>query len=137
VYIPLPSTTGRRQLFHINMKGVALAPDVDLDALADASEGYSGHDVACVCRDASMMSMRRLMDGARLRAREAKAAAAAAEGEAVDGNMLGGGGGGGRVSGGTMHVMRGELLSNKAALEKAAVAQADFVTALGKVRREG
>jgi SpoVK/Ycf46/Vps4 family AAA+-type ATPase len=120
VYIPLPSGPGRRQLFALNMRGVALSDDVDLDALAAASDGYSGADVACVCRDASMMAMRRLMDGARIRARQAKAAATAE---------------GSGVSGGTMLAMRGELLSNKAALENAAVAQADFFAALGKVLR--
>lgn len=38
--------------------------DVDLDALASLTEGYSGADVAIVCRDAAMMSVRRVMKGA-------------------------------------------------------------------------
>ncbi|CAN0022332.1 unnamed protein product, partial [Discosporangium mesarthrocarpum] len=39
--------------------------DVDLDALSEATEGYSGADVAVVCRDAAMMSVRRVMEEAR------------------------------------------------------------------------
>lgn len=65
VYIPLPELESRRELFRINMKEVDIAPDVDLDELASKSAGYSGADVANVCRDASMMSVRRIMEKAR------------------------------------------------------------------------
>lgn len=65
IYIPLPDFESRMELFRINMKGVELEPDVDLKELARLSEGYSGADVANVCRDASMMSMRRIMEQAR------------------------------------------------------------------------
>lgn len=65
VYIPLPDIEGRRELFRINMKGVGLEDDVDFDELAEKSDGYSGADVANVCRDASMMSVRRIMEQAR------------------------------------------------------------------------
>ena len=54
VYIPLPDVEGRTDLFRINMKDVEVDPDVDLDELARKSEGYSGADIANVCRDASM-----------------------------------------------------------------------------------
>lgn len=47
------------------MKEVELADDVDLDQLAQKAGGYSGADVANVCRDASMMSVRRIMEAAR------------------------------------------------------------------------
>ncbi|CAM9978531.1 unnamed protein product, partial [Ectocarpus fasciculatus] len=65
VYIPLPELDGRKELFRINMKEVELAGDVDLDELAQKAGGYSGADVANVCRDASMMSVRRIMEAAR------------------------------------------------------------------------
>ena len=65
VYIPLPDLEGRRELFKINMRSVELGSDVDLDELAQKAAGYSGADVANVCRDASMMSVRRIMETAR------------------------------------------------------------------------
>ena len=65
VYIPLPDIEGRTELFKINMKGIEMDPDVIVDELAEKSAGYSGADVANVCRDASMMSVRRLMEQAR------------------------------------------------------------------------
>jgi katanin p60 ATPase-containing subunit A1 len=65
VYIPLPEAEGRKELFRINMSEVEMSPDVDLDELAAGSAGYSGADIANVCRDASMMSVRRIMSLAR------------------------------------------------------------------------
>lgn len=67
IYIPLPDFEGRRELFRINMKSVELAADVNLDEVAERSVGYSGADIANVCRDASMMSVRRIMEEARKR----------------------------------------------------------------------
>jgi katanin p60 ATPase-containing subunit A1 len=65
IYIPLPETEGRRELFRINMQAVEIDEDINLDELAEKSAGYSGADVANVCRDASMMSVRRIMEAAR------------------------------------------------------------------------
>ena len=65
VYIPLPDLQGREELFRINMLAVELGSDVDIADLAGRSGGYSGADVANVCRDASMMSVRRIMEQAR------------------------------------------------------------------------
>ena len=59
VYIPLPDTPSRCELFRINMKEVTLADDVKVEELAEKCGGYSGADIANVCRDASMMSVRR------------------------------------------------------------------------------
>jgi len=65
VYIPLPDEEGRIALFKINMLTVSKDPDVDWNELAAKSKGYSGADVANVCRDAAMMSVRRIMEEAR------------------------------------------------------------------------
>jgi len=50
VYIPLPDVEGRIALFKINMTTVSLDSDVDYEELAQKSAGYSGADVANVCR---------------------------------------------------------------------------------------
>ncbi|XP_013877356.1 katanin p60 ATPase-containing subunit A-like 1 [Austrofundulus limnaeus] len=63
IYIPLPSAVGRVELLKINLREVEVAPDVDLDLIAEKIEGYSGADITNVCRDASMMAMRRRIQG--------------------------------------------------------------------------
>lgn len=50
MYIALPDLEGRKELFQINMKSLELDPDVDFTELAEKSNGYSGADVAIVCR---------------------------------------------------------------------------------------
>lgn len=65
IYIPLPDPEGRRQLLDINLKEVEIDPDVDISAIADLLEGYSGADITNVCRDAAMMSFRRRINGLR------------------------------------------------------------------------
>ena len=59
MYIPLPSAEGRHQVFKINLKSVALAEDIDWERLVEITDGYSGADLANVCREAAMMPLRR------------------------------------------------------------------------------
>lgn len=47
------------------MKDIEVADDIDIAELASKTEGYSGADISNICRDASMMSVRRIMDEAR------------------------------------------------------------------------
>lgn len=42
---------------------VLVGVDVDLDKVASATDGYSGADMNLLCREASMMPMRRLIEG--------------------------------------------------------------------------
>lgn len=57
--IPLPNEKGREEMFKINIKGVSVNEDVDWKELVSKTEGYSGADIANVCREASLMQMRR------------------------------------------------------------------------------
>ena len=63
IYIPLPDSDSRKSLFSLNFASVKLGDNVDLDYLAEKSEGYSGADITNVCRDASFMAMRRRIQG--------------------------------------------------------------------------
>ncbi|XP_055677645.1 katanin p60 ATPase-containing subunit A-like 1 [Lutzomyia longipalpis] len=63
IYIPLPNDDGREALLKINLREVQLDPSVDLKSIARKLQGYSGADITNVCRDASMMSMRRKIAG--------------------------------------------------------------------------
>jgi katanin p60 ATPase-containing subunit A1 len=59
IYISLPNKVGRKQMFNINFKGIQLDKDVNIEELVEKTKGYSGHDIASVCREASLMNMRR------------------------------------------------------------------------------
>ncbi|MFX0067734.1 MAG: AAA family ATPase [Promethearchaeota archaeon] len=60
IYVPLPDKEGRREIFRIHVRGIEIAPDADFDELATLTEGYSGSDIALICRDAAMMPIREL-----------------------------------------------------------------------------
>ena len=59
IYIPLPPADGRRQLFEINLKGIELGDDINFEKMVELTDGYSGADIANVCRDAAMMPLRK------------------------------------------------------------------------------
>lgn len=58
VYIPVPDLEARRKIFEIHTKDKPIAKDVDLDALARDSEGFTGADIASVSNEATMLSIR-------------------------------------------------------------------------------
>ena len=59
IYIPLPDVLARQKLFQIHLRGetTVLSPE-ELHKLAAKTEGYSGADIANVCRDALMVPIR-------------------------------------------------------------------------------
>ncbi|XP_036356019.1 katanin p60 ATPase-containing subunit A1-like [Octopus sinensis] len=59
IYIPLPSLSDRIAILFLNLSGVTLAEDVDIEAYAALMDGYSGSNIRIVCRDAAMMEIRR------------------------------------------------------------------------------
>ena len=63
VYIKLPDKEGRRNLLDLNLKDIELDSEVDLEGIADRLDMYSGADITSLCRDAAMMSMRRMIKG--------------------------------------------------------------------------
>ena len=62
VYIPLPTAKGREAIFQINLRNVAVSDEVDFSRLVAQTDGYSGADLANVCRDAAMEPMRRKLN---------------------------------------------------------------------------
>lgn len=58
VFIGSPDRKGRLKIFGIHTKDTPLAEDVNLEALADITEGYVGADIESVCREAVMIALR-------------------------------------------------------------------------------
>ena len=50
IYLGLPDESARRKILDLNMKEIPVADDVDLDSVARRLEGYSGADIAYLCR---------------------------------------------------------------------------------------
>jgi katanin p60 ATPase-containing subunit A1 len=62
IYIPLPDSAARLELFRISLRDIPLSEEIDVSLLAEMTAGFSGSDVRIACKDASMMPMRRLLD---------------------------------------------------------------------------
>jgi len=62
VEVPAPDEAARRAIFRVHTRGKPLGGDVDLDALAERTVGYSGADVAAVCREAAMRAIREVAE---------------------------------------------------------------------------
>jgi transitional endoplasmic reticulum ATPase len=62
VEVPGPDEPARRAILGVHTRRKPLAEDVDLDALAARTAGYSGADLAAVCREAAMLAVRAVTD---------------------------------------------------------------------------
>ncbi len=58
IYIPPPDKEARKEIFRIHLRGKPLADDVNIDELAERTEGYTGADIEAVCREAGMLAIR-------------------------------------------------------------------------------
>ena len=62
VYVPVPDAEGRRRILEIQTAPMPLADDVDLDALADRTERFSGADLENLVRKAGLLALREDID---------------------------------------------------------------------------
>ena len=58
VEISLPSAKQRLAILRLHARALPLADDVDLEVVAGNAKGYSGADLAALCREAAMASIR-------------------------------------------------------------------------------
>ena len=83
VYIGLPDFESRLSIFQAALRKSPVEPDLDYASFADRTDGYSGADIAAICKNAGNMAIRAAIGVERRKINEAaeKRAAAEAKGE--------------------------------------------------------
>jgi transitional endoplasmic reticulum ATPase len=61
IEIGAPDKKGRVEILEIHSRGMPLADDVDLESLAASTHGFVGADLAALCREAAMGTLRRFL----------------------------------------------------------------------------
>ena len=62
IEVPNPDEETRRAILDVQTRGMELTEDIDLDAVAAATEGASGADLTSICREASLLAITELTD---------------------------------------------------------------------------
>jgi transitional endoplasmic reticulum ATPase len=62
IYVGTPDTAGRRRILAIHTEDMPLAPDVDLESLAQRTERFTGADLEDLVRRAGLTALRRGLD---------------------------------------------------------------------------
>ncbi|KAH8402907.1 hypothetical protein KR222_000026 [Zaprionus bogoriensis] len=56
-YVGLPEPEARREILQIKLRAMPLADDVNVDALVERTEGYSGAEIQAVCHEAALNAL--------------------------------------------------------------------------------
>ncbi len=59
--IPLPAQNARLEILKIHSRNMPLDPDVNLDEIAEYTDGFSGADLACTCQEAALKKLEKLI----------------------------------------------------------------------------
>src|SRR5207248_1836042 len=59
IVVDRPDRIGRRKILEVHAKGKPLAPEIDLDALAAGTPGFTGADLANLVNEAALLAARR------------------------------------------------------------------------------
>ena len=62
IEVPEPDREARRKIFDVHTREKPLVDGVDLEHLADETEGYSGAEIASLCREAALVAIERVAD---------------------------------------------------------------------------
>ena len=58
IYIQPPDKEERKKIFEVHLKGKPIGADVDVDVLAERTEGYVGADICAIVKEAVMSALR-------------------------------------------------------------------------------
>ena len=58
IYIPLPDLPSRLGIFKANLKKTPICKDVDLNFMAQLTDGFSGADLTEICQRAAKAAVR-------------------------------------------------------------------------------
>jgi transitional endoplasmic reticulum ATPase len=58
IYVPPPDFKARLEIFKVHTRKMPLSEDVNIEELAKLADGYTGADIAAVCREATMIALR-------------------------------------------------------------------------------
>jgi transitional endoplasmic reticulum ATPase len=61
IEIGVPNTQARLQILRIHSRAMPLAPDVDLQEIAEHSHGFVGADLEALCQEIGMITLRRFL----------------------------------------------------------------------------
>jgi transitional endoplasmic reticulum ATPase len=61
IVIGVPNRDGRKEILQIHTRGMPLAKDVNLDALANVTHGFVGADLESICKEAAMSALRKIL----------------------------------------------------------------------------
>ncbi|PVU74455.1 AAA family ATPase, partial [Acidianus hospitalis] len=71
VYVPPPDKIARLEILKVHTRNVPLAEDVNLETIAEKTEGYTGADLEAVVREATMLMLREVSAVCEQKSREA------------------------------------------------------------------
>uniref|UniRef100_A0A4X2L3F3 non-chaperonin molecular chaperone ATPase n=2 Tax=Vombatus ursinus TaxID=29139 RepID=A0A4X2L3F3_VOMUR len=57
IYVPLPDTATRREIFKLQFSSKPVGPDVDLEELVCQTDTYSGAEITAVCSEAGLLAL--------------------------------------------------------------------------------
>ncbi|MEM4663350.1 MAG: CDC48 family AAA ATPase [Desulfurococcaceae archaeon] len=58
IYVPPPDYKARVEIFKVHTRKLPLGEDVNIEDLSKHTEGYTGADIAAVCKEAAMIALR-------------------------------------------------------------------------------
>lgn len=61
IVIGIPDVQARRHILDIHTRGMPLTEEVELDKLAEVTHGFTGADLAALCREAAMAALRQIV----------------------------------------------------------------------------
>ncbi|MCS7119917.1 MAG: CDC48 family AAA ATPase [Nitrososphaerota archaeon] len=61
IEIGIPDKRGRLEILQIHTRNMPLDSDVDMDRIAEITRGYTGADLAALCKEAAMKALRRYL----------------------------------------------------------------------------